>query len=114
DAPRPPEDTPVPARFVPEFDSLVLAHSDRRRIISDEHRPGLTTKNLRVRATFLWDGFAAGTWDTERKRKTATLRLRPFAPLPDGALDELTAEGEALLRFTEPDATEHVVTTETT
>jgi hypothetical protein len=111
-APRPPEDTPAPARFLPEFDNLVLAHSDRRRIISDAHRPGLTTKNLRVRATFLWDGFAAGTWEVERKRKTATLRLRPFAPLPKDALNELTGEAEALLRFTEPDATDHAITTE--
>jgi hypothetical protein len=112
DAPRPDGDTPAPARFLPEFDNLVLAHADRTRIISDEHRPGLTTKNLRVRATFLWDGFARGTWDLERKRKTATLRLRPFEPLPRGALKELTAEAESLLAFTEPDATDLQVTTE--
>lgn len=112
DAPRPPEDATAPVRFLPEFDNLVLAHSDRRRIISDEHRPGLTTKNLRVRATFLWDGFAAGTWEAERKRRTATLRLRPFAPLPRGALTEMTAEAESLVRFTDPDATEFQVVTE--
>ncbi|MFI0356787.1 winged helix DNA-binding domain-containing protein [Actinomadura sp. 9N407] len=112
DAPRPDEATPAPARFLPEFDNLVLAHSDRTRVISDEHRPGLTTKNLRVRATFLWDGFALGTWEMERKRKTATLRLRPFEPLPRGALKELTAEAESLLSFTDPDATDLQVTAE--
>ncbi|GAA2412942.1 winged helix DNA-binding domain-containing protein [Actinomadura vinacea] len=112
DAPRPDEATPAPARFLPEFDSLVLAHSDRTRVISDEHRPGLTTKNLRVRATFLRDGFAAGTWETERKRKTATLRLRPFKPLPRSALKELATEAESLLAFIEPDATDFQVTTE--
>jgi hypothetical protein len=109
-APRPGEDVPAPARFLPEFDSLVLAHADRRRIIADAHRPSLTTKNLRVRAVFLWDGFARGVWETEYKRKVATLRLRPFEPLPQAALDGLTAEGEALLRFTEPDAKDTVVT----
>ncbi|MEU6750029.1 winged helix DNA-binding domain-containing protein [Spirillospora sp. NPDC046719] len=109
-APRPDEDVPAPARFLPEFDSLVLAHADRRRIIADAHRPSLTTKNLRVRAVFLWDGFARGVWETEYKRKVATLRLRPFEPLSQAALDELTAEGEALLRFTEPDAKDTVVT----
>ncbi|MFF5261584.1 winged helix DNA-binding domain-containing protein [Actinomadura viridis] len=112
DAPRPAEDAPAPVRFLPEFDNLVLAHSDRRRVISDEHRPGLTTKNLRVRATFLVDGFAAGTWETERGRKTASLRLRPFAPLPRGVIEELTAEAEALLAFTEPDAADRQVTAE--
>ncbi|MQY02007.1 winged helix DNA-binding domain-containing protein [Actinomadura macrotermitis] len=109
DAPRPGGDVPAPPRFLPEFDNLVLAHADRRRVISDAHRPGLTTRNLRVRATFLWDGFAAGTWETERKRKVATLRLHPFEELPDAAVAGLTAEGEALLRFAEPDAAEFAV-----
>lgn len=111
-APRPGEDVPAPARFLPEFDSLVLAHADRRRVIADAHRPMLTTKNLRVRAVFLWDGFARGTWETEYKRKVATLRMRPFEPLPHAAIDELTAEGEALLRFLEPAAKETVVSVE--
>ncbi|XRQ16118.1 winged helix DNA-binding domain-containing protein [Actinomadura welshii] len=109
DAPRPGEDVPAPPRFLPEFDSLVLAHADRRRVIADAHRPQLTTKNLRVRAVFLWDGFAHGTWETEYKRKVATLRLRPFDPLPRAAVEELTREGESLLRFLEPDAKETVV-----
>ncbi|MEV4253356.1 winged helix DNA-binding domain-containing protein [Spirillospora sp. NPDC049652] len=109
DAPRPDEDTPVPARFLPEFDNLVLAHADRRRVIADAHRPLLTTKNLRVRAVFLWDGFAAGLWELERKRKVATLRLRPFEPLPREAVTALTAEAESLLNFAEPDATERKI-----
>ncbi|WP_199487849.1 winged helix DNA-binding domain-containing protein [Actinomadura spongiicola] len=109
DAPRPDEDVPAPARFLPEFDSLVLAHADRRRVIADAHRPSLTTKNLRVRAVFLWDGFAHGVWETEYKRRVATLRLRPFEPLPRAAIDELTTEGESLLRFLEPEAREAVV-----
>ncbi|WP_233617608.1 winged helix DNA-binding domain-containing protein [Actinomadura sp. WAC 06369] len=110
DAPRPDPDVPAPARFLPEFDSLVLAHADRRRVIADAHRPNLTTKNLRVRAVFLWDGFARGVWETEYKRRVATLRLRPFEPLPPEAVDALTAEGEALLRFVEPAARETSVT----
>ena len=46
----------------------------------------------------------AGTWRVERKKAIATLRLAPFAALatPDAAA--LAAEGEALLRFLEPDA----------
>ena len=61
--------------------------------------------NLRVRATFLLDGFVSGTWKTERKRATATLSLTPFMPLPKHDATVLVEEGEALLRFLEPDAT---------
>jgi Winged helix DNA-binding domain len=111
DAPRPGEDIAAPARFLPEFDSLVLAHADRTRIVADAHRPALVTKNLRVRATFLVDGFVQGTWSTERKRKDATLVLTPFAALPKRAAKELAAEGEVLLRFLEPDAASFAVRT---
>ena len=105
DAPRPDEEVDAPARFLPDFDSLVLAHADRTRVLADEHRGKVATRNLRINATFLVDGFAAGTWRIERKRGTATLRASPFAPLPAGAPRALGDEGERLLRFVEPDAT---------
>jgi hypothetical protein len=108
-APRPDPDTPAPARFLPDFDNLVLAHKDRSRIVADEHRGKLTTKNLRVRATFLWDGLVRGTWKSERKGKKARLEIEPFEKLPRGAAKPLKEEGEALLRFLEPDATGHAV-----
>jgi hypothetical protein len=105
DAPRPDEDVPAPPRFLPEFDNLVLAHADRTRVLADEHRPLVVTKNLRVRATFLWDGFVRGTWEVERKKDVAILKLTPFGPLPKRASKELAAEGEGLLRFVEEGAT---------
>jgi hypothetical protein len=109
DAPRPGASVSAPARFLPEFDNLVLGHEDRTRIIADEHRPRVTTKNLRVRSTFLWDGFVRGTWTIETKRRVATLRLAPFVALPRGAVKPLRAEGEALLGFAEPDARDYDV-----
>jgi hypothetical protein len=109
DAPRPDEDTPAPARFLPEFDNLVLAHDDRTRVIADEHRGAVATKNLRIRATFTVDGFVAGTWEVQRKRTAATLVLTPFAPVPAAALDALAGEGKDLLRFTDDDAETHDV-----
>ena len=104
DAPRPDEGVAAPPRFLPEFDNLVLSHADRSRVLADEYRGRITTKNLRVRATFLWDGFVGGTWEVERKKGAATLRLSPFEPLPKAAATALTEEGETLLRFAEEDA----------
>ena len=103
-APRPAEDVAAPPRLLPEFDSLLLAHADRTRIVADEHRSALVTKNLRVRATFLLDGTIRGTWTVTRARKAATLELAPFAPVPKRSLGALCDEAEAMLRFLEPDA----------
>jgi hypothetical protein len=104
EAPRPPEETPAPARFIADFDNLILSHADRTRIIADEHRSVVITKNAMVLPTFLVDGFVAGTWKAARVRKQATLTVCPFAPLSVTAKSELAAEGERLLRFLEPEA----------
>jgi hypothetical protein len=111
-APRPPEDTPAPVRFLPDFDNLVLAHADRTRIIAEEHRPRIVTKNLLVLATFLVDGMVAGTWKVVVEKKTATLVISPFGTLPATARKELLAEGEALVHFMEPEAAQHAVRVE--
>ncbi|MEO8197101.1 MAG: winged helix DNA-binding domain-containing protein [Thermoanaerobaculia bacterium] len=104
DAPRPDEETPAPVRFLPEYDNLVLGHDDRSRMVAEAQRPRLVTKNLQVPATFLVDGFVAGTFRVERKKKTATLTLTPFDKLAKRDLRALEAEGAALLAFAEPEA----------
>ncbi|RKH62480.1 winged helix DNA-binding domain-containing protein [Corallococcus aberystwythensis] len=109
-APRPPEDTPAPVRFLPDFDNLILSHADRTRVVPEEHRPLLSTKNLRVLNVFLVDGRTAGTWTTERKKGAATLVCNAFDPLKKPVRDALVQEGEDLLRFSDPDAAKVAVT----
>jgi Winged helix DNA-binding domain len=99
DAPRPPGDVPASARFVPDYDNLILSHSDRTRVISDEYRPRIFLSAARVRATFLVDGFVRGAWKIEKNRRAATLVIEPFEPLADENRNVLTEEGERLLRF---------------
>jgi hypothetical protein len=103
-APRPPEETPAPVRFVADFDNLILSHADRTRIIADEHRSVVVTKNGQVLPTFLVDGFVAGTWKVSRIRNVATLTVCPFAPLPSATKSDLVAEGMSLVRFLQPEA----------
>jgi hypothetical protein len=110
EAPRPSEDTPAPVRFIAEFDNLVLGHADRTRIVSELHRPRVVTKNLLVLGTFLIDGFVAGIWKCERKKKEAILKLEPFEKVAPKVRKELEREGLELARFLEPDATNFSVT----
>ncbi|HYH97120.1 winged helix DNA-binding domain-containing protein [Hyalangium sp.] len=103
-APRPPEDTPAPVRFLPDYDNLILAHDDRTRLMEKEHRSKISTSSLRILPTFLVDGFVAGTWKLERKKTTATLVIEPFTTLSKKPLADLTGEGRLLARFIEDDA----------
>ncbi len=109
DAPLPLADTPAPARFVPEYDNLILSHADRSRVISDEYRSKVFLSAGRVRATFLVDGFVRGTWRIEKSRGAATLVIEPFGPLPKEDRSALAEEGERLVRFVEDGAKAHAV-----
>jgi hypothetical protein len=44
------------------------------------------------------------TWRVDRKKEVAALTVEPFASFSARTRKEVIAEGESLLRFTEPDA----------
>lgn len=104
DRPLPAEDEEAPVRFLPEFDNALLGYSERARIIADEHKRLIFTKNLLVPATFLVDGFVAGKWSVERKRSAARLIVKPFGTLAKRTREALAEEAEQLLQFVEADA----------
>ena len=108
-APPPRADTPAPARFLPKWDSSILAYDRRARILPDAYAKTVIRVNGDVLPTFLVDGVIAGTWDVERTKAKATLVLRPFERLPRAWRDALRDEGERLVRFVEDDAGAYAV-----
>lgn len=110
-SPRPPADTEAPVRFLPKWDSMLLAYvpADRVRILPEELRKSVIIKNGDVAQTFLVDGLVAGTWDVAATPRVATLTLRPFAPLGRATKTALRDEGERLARFVAPASRSHEV-----
>lgn len=100
----PSEDTPAPVRFLPEYDNLLLSHSNRTRVIADEYRSKVYLPGLRVAATILVDGFVRGAWKVEKTKTAATLVIEPFDKLTKKDRTALAEEGERLVRFVEPKA----------
>jgi hypothetical protein len=94
DGPLPHPDTPAPVRFLPECDNAVLAHADRSRIVSYEHRRLVTAQK-----TFLVDGFVGGTWKVIHGSRTDTLVISPIAPIDREDRLALAEEGARLLAF---------------
>ncbi len=114
DAPRPSEDVEAPVRFLPEFDSLLLAYADRTRVMDAVHKPFIFTKNLLVPATFTIDGRIAGLWNVElaKRQQTATLTVRSFGAIGKPVQKQLTVEADSLIGFLEPGAKHRAVTFE--
>jgi hypothetical protein len=76
-APLPAVDVPAPVRFLPKWDNVLLAFSDRTRVLPEEYRKTVIKMNGDVAQTFLIDGFVAGMWRVEEER----IVVEPFEPL---------------------------------
>ena len=109
-APRPDPEVPAPPRLLARWDSLLLSHGPkhRGRVIADEHRPAVFSKNADVLPTFLLDGVVAGTWELSRSDGRAAITLRPFDPVPRPDAESLVAEAERVLGLLAPEAARSV------
>lgn len=92
-APRPGEDVPAPPRLLGMWDSLLLAHADRGRVIPSEHRKLVIRSNGDTLPTLLVDGFVAGVW---RPADGGGIEAASFRPLSAADWDGLAAEAAAL------------------
>jgi hypothetical protein len=99
EAPRPDPQTPAPVRFLPEFDNLTLSHADRSRVIADEHRRVLASRNGMVPGVVLLDGFVRGMWRLARHRRAARMQVEPFGRWSRRDRAAVTEEGTALLEL---------------
>jgi hypothetical protein len=101
-APRPAEDVPAPPRFLPMWDSVLLAYRDRTRVISDENRLRVVSRNGDVLPTFLVDGVVAGFWWAEPDGAGTRIVIEPFGRLARPARRALEAEADRLASFVGP------------
>lgn len=95
-APLPPAETPVPVRFLPTWDAVLLVHVRRAGILPEEYRPRIfpTTMPQSI-GTFLVDGAVAGIWRYE----AGHVRWEAFAKLDRTSAREVGAEAERLAAF---------------
>jgi hypothetical protein len=86
-------DEPVPVRFLPTWDALLLAHARRAEVLREEDRPRIfTTKLPQSLPTFLVDGVVAGTW----RHADGRIELDPWRPLGRSVERAVRAEADRL------------------
>jgi hypothetical protein len=103
-APRPRADVEAPPRLLARWDSLLLSHAPkaRDRIIADDQRAAVFSKNADVLPTMLIDGKVAGTWELARTDGGTRIELRPFGRLARADRQALEAEAERMLTIASP------------
>lgn len=109
DAPRPGPDVPAPVRLLPEYDNLLLAHADRKRVIADAYRARVYTNNGIIRACVLIDGFVAGIWKLTTTDDIAQVRIELFDGTRKQDRLDLEAEAMSLLMAAAPSEQTHEV-----
>jgi hypothetical protein len=98
DVPRgvlPAEDIAAPPRLLPMWDSVLLAYSDRSRVIPPDYRRLVIRQNGDVLPTLLIDGYVAGVW----RPSNGGIEATAFHRLSDEAWGGLEAEARALVAF---------------
>ena len=101
DGARPRTRAAMPARFLPEYDNVLLAHEDRSRVVPPEHRDYVVRPI--GRSAVLVDGFARAFWKVEQTDRRAVLQvvlLDRIAARHRAAIEE---EGLKLLVFLAPE-----------
>jgi hypothetical protein len=91
----PAEDTPAPPRLLPMWDSILLAYSDRSRVIPPDYRRVVIRRNGDALPTLLVDGFVAGVWRPVEGGIEATA----FHRLSKEEWAGLETEAAALVKF---------------
>lgn len=102
-APRPEADIDVPVRLLPDYDNILLGHSDRTRIMAPGEHLGLFSSSGIMKGSVLFDGFVRGGWIPVKARGSTTLVITPFKraiPKPDRP--RIEKESLDLLTFLAP------------
>jgi hypothetical protein len=100
DAPRPDPETPAPVRILPEWDSMLMMHADRGRVVDPDRRAALLSVNGIYASSVLSGGrivAAVKTTKATKGRTGGTIDVWPFEKLTKAAQTAIAAEGDGLL-----------------
>ena len=91
---------PTPARLLPKFDSILLGHKDRARIIKDQHKKLVFKPKVGdIAATVLIDGQIAGTWKHTKKRRALVVSIKPFGKIAQDDMAEVKQQARELSQY---------------
>ena len=103
--------TPTPRRrrgSCPSTTTSSSAHDDRSRVGGEADRVRIGQSTIGWQPVLV-DGFIRGVWRLTERRRAAVLRIEPTSRPTVAQSDALAAEGERLVDFLAPQATERTI-----
>jgi len=92
-------DEKAPPCLLPKFDSILLGHKDRRRIVREEYKPRVFKPKVGdIAATVLVNGQIVGTWKQNKTKGMLTITITPFQRIDKEDLKEVEQTARGLSR----------------
>jgi len=93
-------DEKTPPCLLPKYDSLLLGHKDRTRIIQDEHKKRVFKPKVGdIAATVLINGRIVGTWRHKKSKRALTIMITPFQKISKEDLKEVEQKAKELCQY---------------
>ncbi len=102
----------APPCLLPKYDSYLLGHKDRTRIIKTQHLQQVYRPVVgEVAATLLINGHITATWTTKKTKKTLAINIRPLEKMPTDTIAKLEPITKGLGQFLNIEHTETKINT---
>lgn len=88
--------TKVPFRFLPYFDSALLGHKNKDRILEQQYKRKVFLPAANVAAVVLSNGFVKGIWRYKITKKKLAITINFFEKMDSDELDEAYREADQL------------------
>ncbi|KYK33349.1 MAG: hypothetical protein AYK18_15070 [Theionarchaea archaeon DG-70] len=78
--------------LLPQYDSYIMGHKNKSRIIEENHKSEIFLPLAVVRATIIKNGNIIGTWKMKKNGKTLKFQVTPFKKVDESVQSEIDAE----------------------
>jgi hypothetical protein len=93
-------DQPAPrVRLLPRYDTYLLGYANRDLQLAPENARRVNAGGGIIHPVLLVDGFARGTWKTQKRGRKLQVGVEPFVSLEDSLLPQIQAEVADIGRF---------------
>lgn len=92
-------DEKAPACLLPKFDSILLGHKDRTRIVRDKHSKRVFKKAGDVAATVLINSQVVGTWRQKKSKNTLMVIITPFVKISKEDMQQVEERANELGQY---------------
>jgi len=90
-------DKKISALLLPKFDSILLGHKDRTRIIRDEYKKRVFKPKVGDIAATMWvNGRVVGTWKAQKTKQTLSVMITPFEKIGKEDMKDIEKRAQEL------------------